>query len=95
MSVFGELNDLLNRLPVWKELISLPARVRAIEERLQMAGTAAVVDDRPVCPFCRRGRMDLIKEEPDRVMGDLGVMRQTLKCDAAECGKERMQQREP
>jgi hypothetical protein len=92
MSVFGELNELLNKIPVWKELLTLPARVKAIEDRLNLAG-APVVDDRPVCPFCRKGRLDLVDEKPHRLLGRVGVMEQTLKCDA--CSKTRTQQREP
>lgn len=93
MSVLGELNDLLKQIPVWRDLVTLPARVRALEERLGIG--AAIVDDRPVCGFCRTGKLDLIDEKPDDVFGDLGVMRHTLKCSNVGCGKTTTRQRDP
>ncbi len=93
MSVFGELNALLEKIPVWRELVTLPKRVAAIEARLNMAGALAA-DDRPVCSYCRQGRLNLEDEKPHRVMGDLGVMEQTWKCERSECGRTRTTQRE-
>ena len=94
MSIVGDVLDALNKLPFFKELATLPKRVRALEEKLNMAGAIAV-DDRPVCPFCRTGRVNLIDEKPDPTFGDLGVKEQTLKCENPDCGKERKQQFDP
>lgn len=94
MSVLGELNELLKQIPVWRELVTLPARVRAIEERLGVNGVPAT-DDRPVCQFCRKGRVDLIDEQPDPTFGAVGVMRQTLKCDNTACARTTTRQRDP
>ena len=93
MSALGELNDLLKLIPVWRDLVTLPARVRALEEKLGV--DAAITDDRPVCGFCRSGKLDLIDEKPDDMFGDVGVMRHTLKCSDAACGKTTTRQREP
>jgi len=35
MSVLSELNTLLEKIPVWKELIALPKRVTELEKRLE------------------------------------------------------------
>lgn len=42
---------------------------------------------RPKCSWCRKGKLDLIEERPDPIFGVLGMTLQTLKCDAADCGK--------
>jgi hypothetical protein len=86
MSVLGELNELLNRIPVWRELITLPRRVKALEERLGMAG-AAPADERPTCRYCRTGKLDLVDSKPHRTFGEVGVNVDTLKCDNPACGK--------
>jgi hypothetical protein len=41
-------------------------------------------DGRPICAWCDRGKLDLIKQWPDPNIGIIGV---TLKCNAPECGK--------
>lgn len=92
--MLGELNELLKQIPVWRELVTLPARVRAIEQRLGMTG-AEPLDDRPLCAFCRKGRLDLIDEKPDPILGDLGVKQLTLKCDDAGCRRTTSRQRDP
>jgi hypothetical protein len=85
MSWLAELNTLLEQLPVWKALVVLPARVRAIEERLGMAEPLA--DRRATCGRCCIGKLDLIESRPDPHLGPVGVMRDTLKCDNPSCGK--------
>jgi hypothetical protein len=44
-------------------------------------------EDRTICEYCGRGRLTLVDEEPDKNYGILGMLRQTLKCNAADCGK--------
>jgi hypothetical protein len=39
---------------------------------------------RPICAWCDRGKLDLIKQWPDPNVGIIGL---TLKCNAPECGK--------
>jgi hypothetical protein len=42
------------------------------------------LNDRPICGWCRRGKLDLIKEWQDPTYGIVGV---TLRCDTPDCGK--------
>jgi hypothetical protein len=44
-------------------------------------------DSRPLCAFCGKGRLVMIDERPDPNFGILGLFRQTLRCDSAECSK--------
>ena len=41
-------------------------------------------DSRPICAWCDRGKLDVIKQWSDSCGGIMGV---TLKCDAPKCGK--------
>lgn len=92
MSMLGELNELLKQIPVWRELVTLPARVRALEERLGVAG-AIPVDDRATCRYCRTGKLDVKNSRPDPVFGDVGIKLETLQCDG--CGKTDERQFDP
>jgi hypothetical protein len=94
MSMFDELEALLNRLPLWKQLVTLPARVRAIEERLNMV-KGPMVDDRQLCRFCRIGKPYLIDTKPDPLFDEVGVKRETFKCDNPACGRETVKQHWP
>jgi hypothetical protein len=44
----------------------------------------ALRDNRPICAWCDRGKLDVIKQWSDPCDGIVGV---ALKCDAAKCGK--------
>jgi Cys-tRNA synthase (O-phospho-L-seryl-tRNA:Cys-tRNA synthase) len=44
-------------------------------------------EDHTICEYCGRGRLTLVDEAPDKNFGILGMLRQTLKCDAPDCGK--------
>lgn len=90
--MLGELNELLKQIPIWRELVTLPARVRAIEERMGLA-KGPLTDDRPTCRFCRTGKLDLVKSEPDPIFGDMGLKQDTLKCEA--CGQTEERQVDP
>ena len=94
MSVLGELNELLKQIPIWRELITLPARVRAIEEKLKMA-SGPVTDERPACRYCRTGKLDLQDIKPHPVLGAVGVNEEFFKCDNAACGKTTVIQNPP
>jgi hypothetical protein len=86
MNVLNELNELLSKMPAWRELLTLADRVSAIEEKLN-SRSSSIVDDRPTCPFCGVGKLRLIDAQPDPNFGALGMIRETLKCDARGCGK--------
>ena len=44
----------------------------------------ALCDNRPICAWCDRGKLDVVKQWSDPLDGIIGV---TLICDAAKCGK--------
>jgi hypothetical protein len=44
----------------------------------------ALRDNRPICAWCSRGKLDVVKQWSDPRDGIIGV---TLICDAAKCGK--------
>jgi hypothetical protein len=51
---------------------------------IDAAAALPLRDSRPICAWCDRGNLDLVKQWPDPCDGIIGV---TLECDAPECGK--------
>ena len=48
------------------------------------AAALALRENRPICAWCDRGKLDVVKQWSDPRDGIIGV---TLKCNAAKCGK--------
>lgn len=84
MGTVADLMQLLDRVKVWRELQGLPARVRALEERLATLDKAPAADG---CPMCRRGRLQTVKVEPHPDFFDIdGSEFHTLRCTTEGCG---------
>lgn len=95
MSVLGELNELLNKIPVWKELVGLPARVRALEERITALEGKGRRGSQPPCPLCGSGMLATSKVEADPLFGGFGMQLHTLVCDNADCSHTETRQFDP
>ena len=48
-----------------------------------VAAKLSLQDNRPTCAFCGMGKLVLIDERPDPNFGALGVVEQTLRCNAS------------
>ena len=58
-----------------------------LEELRLVASRMMPVEPRATCPWCGRGKIDLVEEKPDPIFGALGVASRTLRCDAVDCGR--------
>lgn len=95
MSVLSELNELLEKIPVWKQLVGLPARVRALEERLAALEGKGGRGNLPPCPLCASGSLKTTKVEKDPITGVFGGQRHTLTCTNQDCGHTESRQVDP
>ena len=80
------LDELLNKIPAWHELLTLANHVRVTEKTIGL-GEAPVTNGRPTCPVCGVGKLMLVDVRPDPNFGALGMTCETWKCDASSCGK--------
>jgi hypothetical protein len=72
----------------WKQLATLPDRVRALEEEVaRLRGKPQAPGALKTCPFCRAGTLRLQRIEKDPALGVLGVRQQVFTCDAPTCGQ--------
>lgn len=78
-----DLDHLLEQLPLWKRLRSIPAEVDAMKARIaELEGALAAVGER--CPSCGRRTWFVESSVADKTFGDLGGNRRKYKC--RECG---------
>lgn len=92
MGMLEELNDLLDRIPLWKRLSAMPDRVAALEQRIaaleaQLSGKAG-----ELCPMCNAPGFKRTASKPDPAMGVLGIIRDSYAC--AACGHSEERQRD-
>lgn len=70
--MFKDINELLEKIPIWKRLIQLPDRIDEIEKRIK------TIEDKisgsgELCPYCQQPAGKLLEIKPHPVTGDLGV----------------------
>ena len=82
MGAIGDVVGLLEKIPLWKTLKSLPEKVAALEDRVAKLerATAGGVGDR--CPGCGKLTYFLASSTPDPMFGEMGGRRQTLCCSS-------------
>lgn len=79
-----DLNELLEKLPLWKRIVKMPDEIEALTKRIQ------AIEDRisgagEICPFCRNPTGELLSIQPDALLGFGGLSKHFFKCK--ECGK--------
>lgn len=60
------------------------AELRDLERARTVSSRPIAHDDRPVCEWCGRGKLDVIRQWRDPSSGIVGA---TLECDSPECTK--------
>jgi hypothetical protein len=89
MSAISELISLLDKIPAWRRLSSLPERFDELESRLKILENK-LVGDGDICPRCKNPNFKLIKSEPDKIFGGLGSQRRTYVCSFCEFTEEKL-----
>lgn len=96
MSVIGELNDLLNKIPIWKELTGLPARMKGLEARVaELENQLKAKPTADACPICGTGALKVIAVGDHPTLGAVGVQERTLRCDNASCAHMERRMHDP
>lgn len=75
-----DINELLEKIPIWKKLIATPTRVDELEKRI-IALEKKFSGSGGQCPYCKQPTGNLLEIKPDPVMGDLGVRRYYYECN--------------
>jgi hypothetical protein len=92
MGTIGEITTLLDKIPLWKRLTSMPkeleelqARVAALEAKLAPATGEA-------CPMCDARTFKRASSAPHKIFGDMGMVTDRFRCSS--CGHEEDRDRE-
>jgi Zn ribbon nucleic-acid-binding protein len=92
MAMLEELNTLLERIPVWRQLVALPERVRALEARLAAMESRLAGSTGALCPKCDAPALKFAGTATDAATAMLGFTIDVLRCDS--CGHEERRHRD-
>lgn len=86
MGALSELNTLLEKIPVWKRLVSLPVEVDALKERLSSLESKLNQPlSKDACPSCGERAFFIESSRPALGgMGKMGLLDRSFKCKV--CG---------
>jgi hypothetical protein len=71
------------RLPIYKALADIEARLLIVEQRDGIRPTPP--NTSPACPVCGVGTLRYVGEEPHPMLGRAGITTDTLRCDNEAC----------
>ncbi|CDH01737.1 hypothetical protein [Xenorhabdus bovienii] len=91
MGMLSELNNLLDTIPLWKRLKSVPDEVEQLKQRIAELEVYIQAKPGDKCPKCGMMSYSLDRTEPDPTFHDLGVQRDVYSC--SKCGYETFKQR--
>lgn len=84
MGMLEDVIKALERIPLWKQVSVLPARVEQLEARI--ASLEAQLAGKPgaLCPMCNATGFARTASKPDPVFGATGLMLDSYRCP--DCG---------
>ncbi|GMR17679.1 MAG: hypothetical protein BMS9Abin33_0072 [Gammaproteobacteria bacterium] len=90
MLTVADLLKVLNRIPAWGRIVTLPDKVEALERRLASLERKTYKGDAKsaeLCPKCSQYTFELKSRNPHPIYGKIGVQEEHYKC--SECGFSR------
>jgi hypothetical protein len=89
MGMLEELNTLLERIPVWRQLVAMPERVAALEARLaaieaQLAGSTGML-----CPMCNAPHFKRVATDTANPLRAIGFTTDVFQCGSCGHREER------
>ncbi len=75
-----DLNELLDKMPLWKRIKDSPERINQLEKRIK-AIEEQISGRGDVCPYCHKPAGNLLDIQPDKTLGDVGLKRGFYECN--------------
>ena len=93
MGLLEDIMKTLERIPIWKRLVQLPAETEALEKRIAALEAKLQPKTGSECPMCEDLAMNRIKTADHPEWSFAGMKLDTLKCQS--CGHEETRDRQP
>jgi|NGEPerStandDraft_6_1074524.scaffolds.fasta_scaffold21736_3 hypothetical protein len=96
MSTLGDIVSLLEKIPIWKRLKTLPEQFDALQARV--AVLESEIAKRPSleqCPICNSGNLKVTAVSPHPTLGSVGVQERLMTCDNPACGHKEKRLHDP
>jgi len=87
-----ELNTLLERIPVWRQLVALPERVKTLEARLAAIEAQLLGKAGALCPICNAPEFKRVGTDNSNPMAALGFTTDLFQCGS--CGHREQRHRD-
>ncbi|MDH5649133.1 MAG: hypothetical protein OEY67_05705 [Gammaproteobacteria bacterium] len=87
MLTVADLLKVLNRIPAWGRLVTLPDKVEAMDRRIAELESQVFKGrngSHQMCPKCRKHTLEFMHRKPHPIYGKIGVQEEHFKC--SECG---------
>lgn len=92
MGMIEDVMRAIERIPIWKRLVTLPTEVEQLQARIAALEARLAPAAGDVCPKCRASAFMLEGSQPlQGGLGDLGVRQYSYRCRS--CGYEDVQTR--
>jgi predicted nucleic-acid-binding Zn-ribbon protein len=87
MGILSELNTLLEKIPLWSKLQSVPSEVADLRARVEALEAAINTTAGGKCPKCGKMTFRLDHTEADPMFGNMGVQRDVYVCSSCNYSK--------
>ncbi len=87
MGILSELNTLLEKIPLWSRLKSVPSEIDELKARVEALEAAINTTAGGKCPKCGKMTFHLDRTEADPTFGHLGVQRDVYQCTSCNYSK--------
>ena len=84
MITVSDILKILDKIPIWKQLKDLPARIEALERRLEALEQDRTAVKGEKCPSCGAYEFMVTATKPHPLMGEVGIKERTYTCSG--CG---------
>ena len=92
MGTIGDITALLEKLPTWKRLKSLPTEMEELRERVAKLEAQLAPAIGAACPICNARAFKRSASKPHKIFGDMGMVTDHFLC--SECGHQEDRDRE-
>lgn len=86
MGMLDELNDLLDRIPIWKRLTGLPAELDELKKRVSVLEAKLSAPRGAQCPMCSEPTLLMTGVDQARSRPQIGLYIDKMQCSS--CGHQ-------
>lgn len=92
MGTIGEVTALLDKIPIWKRLTSMPKEIEELQARVAALEAKLAPATGDACPICGDLAFKRTASRPHPIFGPTGLLQDTFTCGS--CGHQENRDRD-